>query len=237
MNIEKVYKLTDMIISVTKELDEIAKNNYDLRGLCLKLAPLISVNDTYFLPLTESEEAKFFSDNQGKTDLIEAERFYEENRHGIDSAFDAMPEEVTGLIANTDIEIKKSFQRMNTIYNAIRKIKGEKKEKREKECAYMLLNSLYRDLSNFSEVFKEYLKDNDPQLTMLKPFFIDENKARTFLRSIKTNPDKTSVLGKYKQQNVIKPQKFSALLRTCKEMGWIGESPDTIRQRIKRTTY
>lgn len=230
MNLEKVITLVNMVLSVTKALDEITKSNYDLRGLCIKLNPLISIGNNIHLQLTRSEEEKYFIDNEGKTDLCDAWNFYEKNRHGIDSAFDANPEEVTELISNADIEIKKSVLKIKSILDAVRKTNGNK------GSVFLLLNSLWARLNGFTEVFKGYLKDNDPRLEMIKPFFIDGNKARTFLNSIEINPQKDSVLGKYKQSGFIKAGKFQALLRVCEELGFISNHK-AISQKIKRTRY
>ncbi len=230
MNLQKVITFVNMIISVTKALDEITKNNYDLRGLCIKLNPLISIRDNLHLQLTRSEEEKYYIDNEGKTDLCDAWNFYEKNRHGIDSAFDANPEEVTELISNADIEIKKSILKVKSIMDAVRKIDGNKR------IAFLLLDNLWTRLNGFAEVFKGYLKDSDARLERIRPFFINVNKARTFLTSIETNPQKDSVLGKYKQNGFIKDGKFQALLRACEELGFISNR-NAINQKIKRTRY
>lgn len=230
MNIEKVIKLSEMIISATKGIDEITRNNYDFKKLNLKLTALTNIGEVNTYNLSREEVENYFGENEGKTDLCDAWNFYEQNRHGIDSAFDADPERVTEIISNADIEIKKALQKINVISDAVKKVDGEK------ERTFLLLNSLYGRLYVFSEIFKEYLKGDDPRFAQIEGFFIDSNKARTFLKSIEINPEKDKVLGTYYQRGLIKNRKFSELLRACKEFGLI-ENPEAIRQRIKRTKY
>lgn len=230
MNIEKVIRLSEMIISVTKSVDEITKNNYDLRKLNLKLTSLLSIGEVNTYCLSREEEENYFSENEGKTDLCDAWNYYEKNRHGIDSAFDLDPDNVMGIISNTDIEIRKSLQKIINILDAVKKIDEEK------SLTFLLLNSLYGKLYCFSEVFKEYLKGDDPRLAQIEGFFINRSRASTFLKSIEANTQKDRVLGLYKQRGLIQKRKFSELLRTCEELGFI-ENPEAIRQKIKRTKY
>lgn len=229
MNIEKVIRLSEMIISATKGVDEITKNNYDLRKLNLKLTSLLSIGEVNTYCLSREEEENYFSENEGKTDLCDAWNYYEKNRHGIDSAFDLDLDNVTEIISNIDIEIRKSLKGIINISDAVKKIDGKK------SLTFFLLNALYNKLCCFSEVFKEYLGD-DPRLDQIEGFFINRSKASTFLKSIEESAKKDRVLGLYKQRGLIQKRKFSELLRTCEELGFI-ENPEAIRQKIKRTKY
>lgn len=229
MNIEKVEELSEMIESVTDEIDAITKRSFDLIGLNQKLTSLIDIGSVHCHCRTRDEEERFYNENEGKKDLADAANFFLENRQGIDFAYDINPERVTEIISSVDVKIRKSLKQIETILNAVKKVDGEK------QGTFCLLHNLYGKLHAFSEIFKTYL-DSDPRLGVIEPYFTDSNKARTFLQTIEKNPDKDRVLGLYKQKGFIRDQKFTKLLRACEDMGLINNHK-AIYQKIKRTRY
>lgn len=227
MNLEKVINFTEMLLSVSKDIEEVTNSNYDLRGLSLRLNAFISIGDNLHLRLTKSEAEQYYKDNEGKTDLADAWSFYQSNRQGIDAAFDAKPETVIELISRTDVAVRKSIEQLNRVADGIKKIDGDKSN------VFFIISILRGKLNSFLELFIAYLGDSDPRLEKIEGCFCDKSKAVTFLVTIDKNPQKDRVIGMYKQKSLIKVGKYEALLRICEQLGIIKSSAAT-KKRVQR---